>query len=86
MLSNLFNRSRGGESGDDNANKRTDRFLKKDRLWYFKTREGFEVGPFQDKSEAQYALLFFVESSEWPTGDQLSDFIEGCKLNAGLMP
>ena len=82
MLSKLFNKARDGEQQSNKS--RTDRFQKKDDMWYFKTREGFEVGPFQSKSEAQYALLFFVERDDWPTDSQLSDFIEGCRLNAGF--
>ena len=81
MLSKLLNKKRDGEK--ESSSGRTDRFLKKDSSWFFKTREGFEVGPFGSKSEAQYALLFFVEQSDWPSETQLNDFIEGCQLNAG---
>lgn len=83
MFSDLFRRLRHGENTAA-GRKRTDRFIKRDKLWYFKTREGFEVGPFQNHSDAQYALFFFVECADWPTNNQLADFIEGCRLNAGF--
>lgn len=81
MLSRLFNKKRDGD--DSGTKERTDRFMKRDGYWYFRTREGFDVGPFDGRSEAQYALLYFVESHEWPTDEQLADFIEGCKLMNG---
>lgn len=81
MFSKLLKKKRSGE--DASSSDRSDRFLKQDGHWYFRTREGFEVGPFANRSDAQYALLYFVESHDWPTEAQLKDFIEGCKLMAG---
>lgn len=83
MFSKLFSKSRSADSNKKKHGK-TDRILKKDKFWFFRTREGFEVGPFNSRNDAQYALLYFVESSEWPTPEQLADFIEGCELNEGL--
>ena len=79
MLSRLINKSRLGESSNKHA--RSDRFVKKQQFWFFQTREGFDVGPFEKRSDAQYALLYFVERSEWPSTEQLADFIKGCEFH-----
>ncbi len=79
----LLNKKRDGED-DHNHSDRTDRFSKVGKFWFFKTREGVDVGPFESRNEAQYALLYFVERAEWPSAEQLKPFIEGCELNSGL--
>jgi len=38
----------------------TRRFYSEDGLWYFKTREGTDVGPFRYLSEAQSMLARFL--------------------------
>ncbi|CAA0100670.1 Uncharacterised protein [BD1-7 clade bacterium] len=84
MLSKLLKKARSGEqksSGKKQA--RTDRFVEIDGRWFFRTREGFDVGPFDARSDAEYALLYFVEQAEWPDDAQLTQFIEGCQLIAG---
>ena len=63
---------------------RADRFHKKGDFWYFRTREGLEIGPFDSRSDAHYALLFFVERAQWPTNIQLKNFISGCELLHGV--
>lgn len=78
----LLNKNRKNDSKDLKAD-RTDRFTKEGEHWFFKTREGLDVGPFDSRSEAQYALLYFVERLEWPDAEQLKGFIEGCEYNAG---
>lgn len=79
----LLNKVRKGEGRADKGD-RTDRFCQQDGLWFFKTREGLDVGPFESRSDAHYALLYFVERSEWPNAEQLSSFIEGCEYHAGV--
>ena len=79
----LLNKKRDGDDNKNNSD-RTDRFTKEGKFWFFKTREGYDVGPFESRNEAQYALLYFVECSEWPSPEQLKNFIEGCELNSGL--
>ncbi|NRB37372.1 MAG: hypothetical protein HRU20_02755 [Pseudomonadales bacterium] len=71
------------DDASKNKSDRTDRFEKQGDHWYFKTREGLDIGPFEDRNEAQYALLYFVERSEWPDAEQLKSFIEGCEYNSG---
>lgn len=82
MLSNLIRKTRSGEAKEKRD--RSDRFTKTDNGWFFRTREGYEVGPFDKRSDAHHALLYFVERSEWPNTEQLADFIQGCELIAGL--
>lgn len=81
MLNNLFkSNTRNEESTKPDTGARSDRLYQDKGRWFFKTREGMNVGPFQKKNDAQYALLYFAERAEWPTEDQLNDFIEGCQL------
>ena len=76
----LWNKVREGEIKADRTD-RSDRFCQDNGLWYFKTREGLDVGPFESRGEAQYALLYFTECSEWPDAEQLKSFIEGCEYH-----
>ena len=82
MLSKIIKKSRLGESSGKHA--RSDRFERRDKYWYFQTREGLSVGPFEKRSDAEYALLYFVERAEWPSEEDLQDFIKGCELHAGF--
>ncbi len=40
---------------------RSERIFSEQDLWYFRTREGDEVGPFRYRSEAQSNLERFME-------------------------
>jgi hypothetical protein len=40
---------------------RTDRFFAAQGAWYFLTREGASIGPFNDKREARRGLGYFIE-------------------------
>jgi hypothetical protein len=81
MLNQLFkSHTREKEDGKPKASDRSDRLYQEQGRWFFKTREGLNVGPFQKKNDAQYALLYFAERAEWPSDEQLNDFIEGCQL------
>ncbi|WP_240472816.1 DUF6316 family protein [Dasania marina] len=40
---------------------RTDRFFAAQGAWYFSTREGSSIGPFDDKNEARRGLNDFIE-------------------------
>ena len=51
--------NRNGEAG--NVPVRTDRFFAVQGAWYFSTREGAPIGPFDDKEEAQRGLNDFLE-------------------------
>lgn len=52
--------NREGEA-DVNVPMRTDRFFSAQGQWFFSTREGAPIGPFDDKSEARKGLDDFVE-------------------------
>ena len=71
----MSNSSRQGE--ESVLHTRTQRFFRKGTNWYFSTREGNAMGPYADKSEAQLALAYFVERTQWPTAKQLRDYIRG---------
>lgn len=43
------------------APSRSERIFSEQDLWYFRTREGDEVGPFRYRSEAQSNLERFME-------------------------
>ncbi|MDP1757848.1 MAG: DUF6316 family protein [Pseudohongiella sp.] len=48
----------------DNKNadyKRSERVFSRTGLWYFKTREGNDVGPFRYRDEAELMLTKFVQ-------------------------
>jgi hypothetical protein len=40
---------------------RSDRFFETSGLWYFRTREGREIGPFRYESEARQMLDHFLD-------------------------
>lgn len=40
---------------------RTDRFFAVNSAWYFATREGASIGPFESKNDAQKGLSDFVD-------------------------
>lgn len=54
--------NRQGESGP--VPLRTDRFFAAQGEWYFATREGAPIGPFEDKGEARKGLDDFIEFLE----------------------
>ncbi len=55
--------------------KRSNRFFRKEGAWFYQTREGVDMGPFADKSEAQMALVYFIERTTWPDAKQLRNYI-----------
>lgn len=46
--------------------KRTDRFSHVDGAWYFSTREGPEMGPYETKVEAKSALSEYIACMQDP--------------------
>ena len=40
---------------------RTDRFFAVNSAWYFATREGASIGPFESKTDAQHGLSDFID-------------------------
>lgn len=53
---------------------RTDRFFAVNNAWYFATREGASIGPFDDKSEAQKGLNDFLDFIQLAEPRVLSSF------------
>ncbi len=53
----IYNRQ--GESGVTPI--RQERVFKKDAYWYFKTREGATIGPFDSRDDALECVAEFVE-------------------------
>lgn len=51
--------NRAGEIG--NIPVRTDRFFAAQGQWFFSTREGLPIGPFEDKQDAKQGLGDFIE-------------------------
>jgi hypothetical protein len=52
--------SRQQDISDSSAQNRTERVFSDNDLWYFKTREGDDVGPFRYRSEAENNLDRFM--------------------------
>lgn len=50
---------RQGEQGPTPT--RSDRFFQKDDYWYYTTREGVDIGPFDTREEARTGCCDFVE-------------------------
>ncbi len=42
---------------------RTDRLFNDESRWYFKTREGGNIGPFRYRSEAKTGLALFIHKA-----------------------
>jgi hypothetical protein len=55
---------------------RSDRFFRIGTHWFFHTREGFDVGPFDEKNQAQLALVYFVAHNNWPSAKQLRAYLQ----------
>ena len=60
--------STSNRAGEDGAIPlRSDRFLKKNDYWYYTTREGVEVGPYdlpQDAEQGVGEFINFIDASE----------------------
>ena len=53
--------SRQQDQVNSGTHSRSDRVFSQQNLWYFKTREGDDVGPFRYRSEAESNLDRFME-------------------------
>lgn len=51
--------NRLGEQGE--CPSRSSRFLKKEGYWYYTTREGVDIGPFDTKGEAEAGVSDFID-------------------------
>ncbi|MYM63612.1 DUF6316 family protein [Pseudomaricurvus sp. HS19] len=50
---------RQGEQGQPPH--RSERFFKKETYWYYTTREGVEIGPYDNRSMAEEGCALFVD-------------------------
>ena len=60
---------------------RTDRFFAVNTAWYFATREGASVGPFESKTEAQNGLRDFLDFIQLAEPRVLSTFYSSLDSN-----
>lgn len=52
---------RATDNGSGTPPMRSDRFFAVNAYWFFATREGADIGPFETKSEAQTGLQNFID-------------------------
>lgn len=52
--------NRTGERGTQSPN-RSRRFFEKDEYWYYSTREGVDIGPFDTLGEAEHGVSDFID-------------------------
>lgn len=64
--------NRDGESGPTPM--RSDRFFAVKNSWYFATREGASIGPFDDKNQASQGLSDFLDFIAIAEPQMLSSF------------
>ncbi len=68
------------------ANGRRSRFFERDGLWYFATREGIDVGPFDQLDEAKEGADIFLQyinaHPEQTASDATADFIKQNQASA----
>lgn len=64
--------SRNGEGGT--VPFRTDRFFAVSEKWYFSTREGFDSGPYANKSRADEGLKRFLKVAQLLPASAESNF------------
>lgn len=55
----MQNSNRYGEQG--NLPSRNSRFIKKGDYWYYSTREGVDIGPFDNKNDAELGVEEFID-------------------------
>jgi hypothetical protein len=64
--------NRAGEDGT--VPKRRGRFFQQSRLWFFHTREGANIGPFDNRFDAEQGLNDFLEFITLADPKTLSSF------------
>jgi hypothetical protein len=55
----IMSENRAGEHGS--VPKRSGRFLEKDGYWYYTTREGVDIGPFDSREDAEIGVGEFID-------------------------
>lgn len=67
--------NRNGEAGT--VPSRSGRFLQKDNYWYYTTREGVDIGPFDSREDAEVGVGEFIDficASEPKVADILKQY------------
>jgi hypothetical protein len=62
-----------------NVPARTDRLFQQENYWYFRTREGMDIGPFDTRGEASLgakSFIGFLESSQPEVVSRVTDYIK----------
>ncbi len=68
--------NRGNEAG--RVPPRSDRLFTRDDYWYFKTREGLDIGPFDSSSEAVDGVngfMDFISTSEPEVVTRIAEYV-----------
>ena len=69
--------NRQGESGDPPP--RSSRIFNMESYWYFSTREGSDIGPFDSRDQAASGLEDFIQFLELANSDTLRNFLTSLK-------
>jgi len=67
--------NRAGEQGAVPV--RHGRYMQKDGYWYYSTREGVDIGPFDNRQDAEYGVgefIDFIKASEPKVTDVLRQY------------
>ncbi|MDR7091299.1 MULTISPECIES: DUF6316 family protein [Cellvibrio] len=67
--------NRAGEQGS--VPSRHGRYLQKDGYWYYTTREGVDIGPFDSRDDAETGVgefIDFIQASEPKVSDMLKQY------------
>ena len=51
---------KGERAARDLANVRSERYFERDHYWYYTTREGVDIGPYDSKSEAVNGCCLYI--------------------------
>lgn len=71
----MTNSNRAGEQGDVPA--RHGRYVQKEGYWYYTTREGVDIGPFDTQADAEVGVedfIEFIQASEPRVSDVLKQY------------
>ena len=70
-----LDKSRKGENGD--LPNRSDRLFTQHNYWYFRTREGMDIGPYDSKNDATNGInsfLDFLNTAEEKVVERISEY------------
>jgi Domain of unknown function (DUF6316) len=75
----LMSLLRQDESSESHPHMRSDRYFKLHNFWFFATREGAAVGPFDSKEGAVSAAVDFIEFAQKAPAETLEFFVPDIK-------